>query len=89
MRRLAQGRQAKAFFGFVPRYELAILPQGTGSFYPSFLAHFADKATAEVMYHRIAQAIIQGGVYGEALRSILREGNRKVYADYPEAIYGN
>jgi hypothetical protein len=56
MRRLTQGRKAKAVFGFIPHYELGILP-GLNVFDPYCVFHFADRATAKEMYNKIAQAI--------------------------------
>lgn len=80
MRRWTQGREAKAVFGFVPHYELGILP-GLDVFNPYCVFHFADKATAEEMYHKIVQAIIQDGLHGKPLANIVRDADsRKVDA---------
>jgi hypothetical protein len=76
VRRLAQGREAKAVFGFVPHYELGIVP-GRDFFNPYCVFHFADKATAEGMYHAIAQAIIQDGLHGKPLASIVHRADPK------------
>src|SRR5215469_1501720 len=79
MRRWAEGREAKTLFGFVPRYELGILP-GIDAFNPDVLNpccifHFAGRATAEEMFHKIAQAIIQDGLHGKPMASIVRDAD--------------
>jgi hypothetical protein len=74
MMRWAKRREAKAVFAFVPRYELGIL-QGVDVFKPYCVFHFADRARAEEMYHKIAQAIIQGGLHGKPLVSIVRDAD--------------
>lgn len=80
MRRLTQGREAKAVFGSVPHYELGILP-GFNVFDPYCVFHFADKDTTREMYHKIAQAISQDGLHGRPLASIVRDADpRKVDA---------
>ena len=76
MRRWTQGREAKTVFGFVPRYELGIL-HGVDVFNPYCVFHFADKATAKEMYHKIAQAIIQDGLHGKPLASVVRYADPK------------
>lgn len=80
LRRLAEGSKTKAIIGFVPRYELAIL-RGTDAFNPYSVFHFANKSTAEEMYHKIAQAIMQDGLNGNSLASVIRDADSsKVHA---------
>lgn len=74
--RWTHGQEAKAVFGFVPRYELGIL-RGRDVFDPYCVFHFADKATAKEMYHKIAQAIIQGGLYGKPLAKVVQDADPK------------
>jgi hypothetical protein len=62
MRRLACGQKAKAVFGFVPRHELAVFHKAN-FVRPCAIFHFANKAIADEMYHKIAQAILRGGIY--------------------------
>lgn len=76
MRRFAQGKGAKAVFGFVPRYELGIL-RGADVLSPYCVFHFADKLTANEMYHKIAQAILQDGLHGKALADAVRRCDPK------------
>jgi hypothetical protein len=85
MRRLGQGRQAKAFFRFAPRYELAVL-RGIGSadlVNPCCVFRFADKTTAQKMYHEIAQAILQDGLSG-GVRIALNAAPRTVDVQWDE-----
>jgi hypothetical protein len=76
MRRWSHGQEAKAVFGFVPHYELAIL-RGFDILNPYCVFHFADNATAKEMYHKIAQAIIQGGLHGRHLASVVCDADPK------------
>jgi hypothetical protein len=68
-RRFVRGKEAKAAMGFVPRYELAVM-RGI-NIYPECVFHFADRKIAEDMYHKIAQTIIQDGLYGQPLANIM------------------
>jgi hypothetical protein len=80
LRRWSEGSQAKIVFGFVPRYELAIL-SGTNVFAPCRIFRFVDKATAQEMYHKIAQAIMRDGLNGTALASVMGDADsEKVHA---------
>ena len=75
IRRLVRGKKAKAVFGFVPRYEMAVFRgRDVSNLYCVF--HFADKATAEKMYHKIAQAIMEDGLRGEPLAGVMRNANQ-------------
>jgi hypothetical protein len=76
IRRLIHWRDAKNVFGFVPRYELEIL-HGLDVLHPHCVFHFADNATTREMYHKIAQALMQGGLHGASLIRVLRDADRK------------
>jgi hypothetical protein len=75
IRRWVEGQKAKAVFGFVPRYEMGVLRRVDVS-NPYCVFHFADKATAEKMYHKIAQAIMEGGLRGEPLARVMRSADQ-------------
>jgi hypothetical protein len=42
---------------------------------PFCVFHFADRNTAEYIYHKIAQAIIQDGICGKPLGKLMRAAN--------------
>lgn len=71
-RRAALGKLAKEAMGFSPKYELIIHRPGR-TLDPICTFHFADRQTAETMYHRIAQTLIQDGVYGNLFPKMIRD----------------
>ncbi len=76
LKRWAKGREAKPVFGFVPRYEMGIMRR-RDFLHPFCVFHFADKATAQQMYDKIAHALIHDGLHGMLLARVVRNADPK------------
>jgi hypothetical protein len=58
---------------FVPRYELAVFhgyPSRTLPNMPDLVFRFRDKSSALEGYHKVAQALLNGGYWGDQVRGL-------------------
>jgi hypothetical protein len=67
LRGLLRRKEAKEVFGFVPKYELAVM-DGTDVMHPICTFHYRDKRA----FDAIACAIIADGIEGKAIQELLQ-----------------
>jgi hypothetical protein len=77
LRRWLAGRKARRLsikMIFVPKYELAVFhdhPNRTLPNMPDLVFRFRDKPSALEGYHKVAEALIAGGYWGDPVRALL------------------
>jgi hypothetical protein len=82
-RRWLAGRKSRRLgvsMKFIPKYELAVFhrhPNCTLPNIPDLVFRFPNRVSAELGYHRVANALMEGGYDGEPVRRLMEENGEE------------
>jgi hypothetical protein len=85
LRRWLSARKARRMrieMMFMPKYELAVFrghPNQTLPNRPDLVFHFRDKSSALEAYHKVAEALIEGGYFGDPVRALFDANQQELW----------